>query len=264
LNLCEYTGASTFTLPANIVTFMNSATNTCPTGFSAFVPAQGRFLVFVSASADLSTARVSPASVNTSSLADIGAHTHSIPSYSFTTNNICMTSGVCGPGSKSLRGSQTLSWSQSVGTGSSRVSIPYVQLVACEVTDTTTNSVLPSSDAIFYYDGNSCPPNYRDATSRSDTYDYSQLIGRLPYIKYSTNDVSATYWGGTQFSYATSVTAPPVSDPGHAVHSHSISISGFQFSPNYASGTFHQLRLTATLHSEERLRMLHCPSRIED
>jgi len=236
--LCQFTGGGSFTLPIGIVAYVSTATGSCPSGFTQFADAEGRFLVFANAGVNLTTALFSPAAQIPSGGA-VGSHTHTLPSFAFASINLCPSNVACTASSfVGAKGGATFTLTGSSPTGSASLPIPYVQLVACQVSDGTSNGIYPDYNAVFHYNGETCPPLFVESTSRTDapnaSYPFSNLAGRL-IVNAFTGATSGAIFGGSQLTYAIG-TNNGSTDAGHASHDHTYSMTSVTFSGSYVSG----------------------------
>jgi hypothetical protein len=211
---------------------MDKTQGTCPTGFEPFSDAEGRFLVFGDASQNLTISRTSPAIPATGSQSNIGEHSHNLANVSLVTGATCITGMVVIQNCNTKGGaatSGTYAMMQSKQMTASRIPIPYVQLIACRVTDNGNNNVLPHPDAVFFYDGNTCPARFREATSRQDNPKYANIVGRV--IWTGLTGTPGSPWGDEPFRHAVSAVA--ASDPGINSHTHTAGVSNYKFPGSY-------------------------------
>jgi len=180
-------------------------------------------------------------------------HSHAIPSFNYNARTIC-AGGIlsCESGSYGARGGgtdapnlATYSFSQVSAMVSTAIPIPYVQLIACRVTSSASNNVLPDQNAIFFYDGNTCPPTYRETTARTDGFIYSNIVGRLVWNRYDSVGTPGQTFGGAQFNYALG-TNQGTSDFGHAAHTHQINVPSYNFPNAFEAGCMFASSLSMT------------------
>jgi hypothetical protein len=244
LALCRFDSGTSFVLPPGIVAFFSASVTSCPTtnGWGGdFTDANGRFLVF--AKSTVSSGAMSSATASTTSQANIGDHSHAIPQYTYNvvSRNVVACCSCCSPNLANYVSTNT--WSSSTAS-SNHLNLPYIQLRACKSTGdgSVGNNFYPPQEAIFYYDGNSCPSGvygtWRESTATFANYDQSAIAGRLVYNRVSTGGSGGTSTnarGGTQLYLATSTTPTSM---GHDSHSHTISASGYNFAASGLAGSW--------------------------
>jgi hypothetical protein len=193
LRLCKYGGSTALDLPIGIVVHLDYTIKTCPSGFSDFADANGRFLVFASATKNMTDNNlISPAAPVLGSLDPVGLHSHLIPD-----------AMLVPPNKISIRipqGVNQQSTGAAVPTGAFRIyaksalasrasfGLPYVQLRSCKVTAASSTLDIPPTDMIFFYDGQTCPGNWVEATARTDgpsSPRFVTLPGRIIFSLYN-------------------------------------------------------------------------------
>jgi hypothetical protein len=207
-----------------MVVFLHHAVQSCPAVlFSNFDDAHGRFLVFASANKVMTDGQIiSPAASITTSVGNVGSHDHFVPvaEFSFRAKTDNAVSGVDDIAllySTALTGRLRTSIS-----GNAHLGLPYVQLRTCKVNSglaTTTPVVHPSSNLIFFYDGQTCPGAWREASSRTDMAgkDFSAIVGRMIFNLYnSATSAGQVNTDGLALTCASGACGPS----GHASHYH--------------------------------------------
>ena len=176
-------------------------------------------MVFATSGKNMGSEVVSPAPAATGNQGSVGDHTHNMPASSvqLRRRNAAQAGGCCGP-----TGAQWKEWrTMEAGTASSaHLNLPYVQLRPCQATTATGTLRIPSPRLIFFYNGQTCPSLFREASSRSDgtmSLPFSNIAGRMIFNLYGSNLAAGqTNTDGDQLYCATG----GCSGNGHAGHTH--------------------------------------------
>jgi hypothetical protein len=210
-----------------VVYLYGSRRTVCPSGFSDFADAHGRFLVFASASKNMTDNNiVSPAAPVVISKGYVGEHSHYIDLFNFNPQGPGVTTTI--PADQTATGAALYPSRMTLGNGfpiNSYLGIPYVQLRTCKVTGPPTRTLAsPDPSMIFFYDGQICPGNWIETSSRADgsvASLYANLPGRMIVNLYSPN----TFPGQVTTDGATLTCASgPCGITGHSTHVHTASM----------------------------------------
>jgi hypothetical protein len=236
LRLCRFTGPTTFDLPSGIVVFLHHSVIKCPGNFSDFVDAHGRFLVFANATKDMSDGNlISPARAINASIGGVGEHTHSMPALPFTPRTRQILFQFAGPfGGQSTTPSFDVAIPlpilEAAISAPAHLNLPYIQLRACQVNAgvPTVTKVLPPASLIFFFQGNTCPALWREATGRTDGGNgqpFGNIAGRMIFNLYNN---TVGNFAGQIATNSSASTLPCASGlcgtPGQAPHLHTVNI----------------------------------------
>jgi hypothetical protein len=198
LRTCVVTTASG-QVPINTVAQFDSTVSTCPTGWSTYTAANGRFIIPLDATNQAAHSVVSStASAMTmgNSSSTTGTHTHSLSTtYSFPQTTI---DSCCSTISHDSHGEVSSSHPVSGTTGSKdpiQVEIPWVNLLTCiatvDVVPVQGQDPRPPQGSMIYMAASSCATGYERVSSNFN--------GRIIIATPASGTNSLTF-GGTPFS----------------------------------------------------------------
>jgi hypothetical protein len=238
LRLCHNDGAATFDLPFGMVVFLHSSFAVCPAGFSDFTDAHGRFLVFADAAkAMIGGTLVNAAPAVTVSAGNVGDHAHYMPPISVATMGRMQAYSpyIVAAAYSPARFAPTRTLGATTSS-SDHLRLPYIQLRTCEVTNSQAGSaalISPNASLIFFYNGQTCPGAWVEASSRSDGggNKYSAIAGRMIFTLYKSGP---TFSGQTNTDGATLACASRACGLlGHDGHYHSVKTSNITLPSTY-------------------------------
>jgi hypothetical protein len=201
LNLCQFISGASFNIPVGVVVFFSASTTTCPSGFTDFVDATGRVMIFADSSTSVTSNNIGGGSAILAGK-PLGEHSHTIQPVTINVPFTFLSGFFLTFDSPNIDGlapagyHSTATFTASNPTSSDGL-LSHTQLRACQANSMGSGiGREPPSDMIFYYDGNTCPGYWRDVSQVSGM---NNLTGRIPIVRSTSwTNPTLTLVGGIQ------------------------------------------------------------------